>query len=539
MPTVAEYLAEQLSQLGVTTVYGLPGGENVEVLEAIRQQGIEFVLVKNESSACFMADVHARLTGTIGVALTTLGPGATNAYVGLAHAYLERSPVLLITAQSDPYLIGTHTHQVIDLQAVFQPITKFTAELTSENAVSIIQHSLRTAQIGRPGPVHLGINNRVALQKISIRESNITQIQSSEIDKDIIPSIETILQNKKKPVIVVGLGLERDKPYPQLRQLAESLNAPVIDTPKSKGALPARHPLFAGTIGLTRTDPTYDMLDEADCIIAIGFDVVELVKPWNQPQPLIWIANWENQDPRIPSDLEYIGELCSLLDALIDSLQTETDETWGSTRIAEFRAKQDSITLPRPQQMRILPQQILSTVRDNTPDDVIITTDVGSHKIFTALNWQAQLPNQYFVSNGLSAMGFGLTSAIAAAKITGKPTICITGDAGLAMVMGELGLLAELDLPLILMVMNDSTLDLIRSAQIRRQRPAFGTEFTNPDYELIARAYRLDYRRVQKPNDCQDAIQDALQSHKPMLIEAMIDPISYPTTVRENEGETS
>jgi acetolactate synthase I/II/III large subunit len=537
MPTVAEYLAQQLAQAGVTIVYGLPGGENVEVLDAIRKQGIEFVLVKNESSACFMADVHARLTGTMGVALTTLGPGATNAYVGLAHAYLERSPVLLITAQSDPHLIGTHTHQVIDLQSVFQPITKFTANLTYENSISTIHHALRMAQIGRPGPVHLGINNRVALQGVSITESNIIQVQSPKINMDTITSIETILRDNTKPVIVVGLGLEKDKPYHQVQQLAEILNAPVIDTPKSKGALPARHPLFAGTIGLTRTDPAYEILDEADYIIAIGFDVVEMVKPWNQLQPLIWIANCENYDPRIPSEVEFIGELSSLLDALNDILEIETDETWGRSRIAEFRAKQNSILLPSPQEACILPQQVLAAIRDNTPDDVIITTDVGSHKIFTALNWQAQLPNQYFVSNGLSAMGFGLTSAIAAAKITGKPTICITGDAGLAMVMGELGLLVELDLPVIIMVMNDSALDLIRSAQKRRQRPAFGTEFTNPDYEHIAKAYRLDYRRVQKSNDCQAAIQYALQSQKPILIEAMIDPVSYPTTVKENKGE--
>jgi len=536
MLTVAEYLAEQLVQAGVTTVYGLPGGENVEVLDAIRQRGINFILVKNESSACFMADVHARLTGTIGVALTTLGPGATNAYVGLAHAYLERSPVLLISAQSDPHLIGTHTHQVIDLQASFRPITKFTADLSADNAISTIQHALQTAQSGRSGPVHLGINNRVALQNISPSIANNTSIQSAEVDGGTITSITDILQNKKKPIIIVGLGLEPDKPYHQIQKLAELLNAPVIDTPKSKGALPARHPLFAGTIGLSRTDPAYEILDEADCILTIGFDVVELVKPWNQSQPLIWIANWENQDPRIPADVEYIGDISTLLDTLNESLDFKTDESWGSKRVTKFHAQLKAIPLPQPQEGRILPQHVLTTIREYTPDDIVVTTDVGSHKIFTALNWQAQVPNQYFVSNGLSAMGFGLVSAIASARVTGKPTICITGDAGLAMVTGELGLLAELAVPVIVVVMNDSALDLIRSAQTRRQRPAFGTEFTNPDYELIARAYRLAYRRVQSSDDCQCAIQDALQSHKSMLIDAMIDPIGYPTTVIEKQG---
>jgi acetolactate synthase I/II/III large subunit len=532
MPTVAEYLAQQLTQAGVTTVYGLPGGENVEVLDAIRQQGIEFVLVKNESSACFMADVHARLTGTIGVALTTLGPGATNAYVGMAHAYLERSPVLLISAQSDPRLIGTHTHQVIDLQAVFEPITKFTADLTLENATSTIHHALHMAKEGRPGPVHLGLNNRVALQYLETIPNIQTKHPERMLPQDTLDSMKSILDDKKRPIIVVGLGLQDDPFYDNLRMFAETFNIPLIDTPKSKGALPARHPLFAGTIGLTRTDPAYEILDESDCILAIGFDVVELVKPWDQPQPLTWIATWANQDPRIACVAEHDRGIVAILDILRGQLDIQVDDNWGAERIRQFRVKQNTLNLPEPQKGRILPQQVLSAIRDNTPDDIIITTDVGSHKIFTGLNWQAQLPNRYFVSNGLSAMGFGVTSAIASAKVTGKSTICITGDAGLAMVMGELGLLAELDLPVIVVVMNDSALDLIRSAQIRRDRPAFGTEFTNPDYELIAGAYRLDYRRVQKTTDCSEAIDYALQLRKPMLIEAMIDPIGYPTTVK-------
>ncbi len=532
MTTVTEYLVGQLSDVGVETVYGLPGGENVELLDAIRQHGMDFVLVKNESSACFMAATSARLTGKIGVALTTLGPGATNAYVGLAHAYLDRAPVLLLTAQTDPYLIGTHTHQVIDLQACFAPITKFTAELESNTAVSTIHHALHMATSGRSGPVHLGINNRVALKEIAPLSLS-SDIQASIVNMtDTIASIHSTLKDSRKPIIIVGLGLEKDKPYSDIQKLAEALNAPVIDTPKSKGALSAEHPLFAGTIGLTRTDPVYDLLDESDCILAIGFDVVELVKPWHQNQPLIWIANWENQDPRIPSELEYVGELSALLSGLMPSLDYQINDDWGQARVEQFKLSQSAIKLPDAQQGTMLPQDVLSAIRESTPDDIIITTDVGSHKIFTALNWQARKPNTYFVSNGLSAMGFGLTSAIAASQITGKPSICITGDAGLAMVMGELKLLSDLALPVIVVVMNDSALDLIRSAQKRRGREVFGTEFSNPEYEHIARAYEVDYRQVNTKQACASAIHDAIEAGQPILIEAMIDPIGYPTTVR-------
>ena len=299
MTTVAEYFAEQLTQAGVERVYGLPGGENVEILDALRRRGIDFILVKNESSACYMAATDARLTGKIGVAMTTLGPGAANAYAGLAHAHLDRAPVLLITAANDPESIGRHTHQVVDLSAVFRPICKLTAELTAANAASTIRRAITLARAKRPGPVHISLHNRIATQAIiAASPPPSTQAEHTANAHDIL-SIQHLLVDKAKPIIVVGLGLEPDQPYRQIRRLAESLNAPVIDTPKSKGALSADHPLFAGTIGLTRDDPVYEFLDEADCILAVGFDVVELVKPWDYTKPLIWIANWSNHDPII------------------------------------------------------------------------------------------------------------------------------------------------------------------------------------------------------------------------------------------------
>ena len=309
------------------------------------------------------------------------------------------------------------------------------------------------------------------------------------------------------------------------------MRAPLIDTPKSKGALQADHPLFAGTIGLTRQDPVYELLNESDCILAIGFDVVELVKPWDYSKPLVWIANWQNRDPRITSEIELVGSLNDTL-ASLGHLTSDTADDWGERRIRLFRNNWTDIDLPTPNANRILPQTFLNSLRKNTPDDIIITTDVGSHKIFAALTWQAHLPNRYFVSNGLSAMGFGLNSAIAAAEVTRQPTVCITGDAGLAMVMGELGLLSGRQLPVLVIVMNDAALDLIRSAQHRQGHQTFGTEFTNPDFAHIARAYDLAYFRVESERACDLAIRQALATTAPALIDVMIDPIGYPTTMR-------
>ena len=531
MPTIAELLAAKLRELGVSRVYGLPGGENVEALDALSRHGMDFILVANESSACFMAATEARLTGGIGVALTTLGPGATNACAGLAHAYLDRAPILLLTAASDPALHGKHSHQALDLQALFAPISKFTAELDPANAQDTITHALRIARDGRPGPVHLSLaNNQAHLPAVELIPPPFKHRAESAIPP--LQEVRALLAEAQRPVIVVGLGLEPGKPYAQIRELAESLGAPVIDSPKSKGALSARHPLFGGTIGLTQTDPAYELLDECDCVIALGFDVVELVKPWDYDKPLIWIADWRNEDPQIACAVEIVGDIGQTVTALDLPPQAKNGD-WGEARVRRFRDMLATRQLPTPALNRILPQTFLASLRANRPDDIIVTTDVGSHKIFAALEWTPYKPNRYFLSNGLSAMGFGLCSAIAAAEVTGQPAVCITGDAGLAMVMGELGLLTRRGLHVLVAVMNDSALDLIRSAQIRRGKAVVGTEFANPDYARIAGGYGLGYQRVESRADCDAGISRWLAEGGSMLLDVMLDPVGYPTTVRQ------
>ncbi len=533
MLTVAEVLADELVEAGVEVVFGLPGGENVVVLDAIRRRGIEFVLVKNESSACFMADVTARLTGHPGVALTTLGPGATNAYVGVAHAFLDRAPVLLVTAETEPHLVGTHTHQVLDLQACLRPVTKFSASLDEFTPRATIRHALLAMQTDRPGPAHLAVSSQTA-SRLALDAALPAPLPAARppLGQAEVEAAASTLAASRRPLIVAGLGLEPEGAYAQLQRLAEALDAPVIDTPKCKGALAARHPLFAGTIGLTRVDPVYELLDEADCIVAVGFDVVELVKPWRQPQPLIWLANWRNLDPAIAAEHELVGPIAPALESLAHHGVNARDAAWGRAWVARFRQAQAGRPLSVPRSGRMLPQAVLSAVRDATPDDVPITTDVGSHKIFTALAWPALYPNRYFVSNGLSAMGFGITAAIAAARTTDGPVVCITGDAGAAMVCGELALATEMQLPVIVVIMNDEALDLIRTAQIRSGRTVYGTEFRNPDYAALATAFGLDYYRVHDEAGCRAAVETAWITRRPAILDALIDPVGYPTTVR-------
>jgi acetolactate synthase-1/2/3 large subunit len=529
MITVAELLAQTLAEAGIEVVFGLPGGENAEVLDALRREGLRFVLVRNESSAVFMADATARLTGKPGVCLATLGPGAANAFVGVAHAYLDRAPVLLITAQSIGRLLDHHTHQVLDLQAIFAPVTKMSRELTSVGTGRIVREALDLTMAGRPGPVHLGISSETAGQPVEADTPLVLEpiIEPVDFNPALFEAREMLAQ-ARRPIIVTGLGLEPEGPYQALADLAGAAQAPVLVTPKGKGNLPDDHPLAGGTIGLTRIDPAYELLDEADCIVAVGFDVVELVKPWEQKAPLIWLAPWPNEDPKIAAEFEFVGPMTPALQQLTDATFAPA-AGWGAARVAAFRQKLANPILPTPTPGRMLPQAVLQAVRANTPPDILLTTDVGSHKIFTALNWPAYAPNRYLVSNGLSAMSFGLPAAIAASMTLNRPVVCLTGDGGLAMVLGELGLLAERQLPVVLVVMNDSALDLIRAGQLRAGKAAFGTEFTNPDFARIAQGFGLDFYRVASEAECAQAVQAAFAAGRPTFIEAMIDPASYPT----------
>jgi acetolactate synthase-1/2/3 large subunit len=524
-PTVAAALAATLQEAGVTTVFGLPGGENVEVLEALRVEGIRFLLVRNESSALFMADAQARLTGAPGVCLTTLGPGATNAYVGLAHAHLDRSPLLLITAQTAERLLPEHTHQVLDLQAVFAPITKATRAIDPRDVRRSVRAALALTLEGRPGPVHLSLSRSTAARPAEGDAVEAPAAATTAPDGDFGPALAALARSQR-PVIVAGLGLEPERPYRALQALAEAAGAPVITTPKAKGSLPDDHPLAAGTIGLTRTDPSYTLLAEADHIVAVGFDVVELVRPWDDTAPLVWLAPWANRDPTLPAVAEIVGPQAPALLRLAEAA-TPSDPSWGAARVATFREALARRRPAPPTPGRTTPQAIFRALRRQLPRDTPVATDVGSHKIAMALDWPSLEPNRYLVSNGLSAMGFGLPAAIAAALTLQRPTLCVTGDAGLAMVLGELGLLAELELPVVVVVMNDSAIDLIRGAQRRAGGQVYGTTFRNPDFAQIAAAFGLDYAGVADGAACEAAVEAALATRRPTLIDAWIDPGGY------------
>jgi acetolactate synthase-1/2/3 large subunit len=537
--TTAARLVRSLREQGVDTVFGLPGGEIVEVLDELRSQGLRFVLARHEASATFMADAVARLNGRPAVCLTTLGPGAANALAGVAHAYLDRSPLLLITAQKPGRLLPDYTHQVLDLHALYAPITKASICVTPQNVDGVVGRATAIALSDRPGPVHLQLSTEEATTianadptppELTHQRQRLPMAGHPDVlPRKLLDEATRLLRRSTRPLILVGLGIEPEGPYVELGRLARSLDAPVVVTPKAKGAIADDQPLAAGVIGLTPTDPVYELLNEADCVVAIGFDVVELVKPWQVDAPLIWISGWENRSPALPAAVEFVGPVGPPLEKLATESWNPTGN-WGQTRVRTFRQER-AVQLPPPCPGCLLPQAVLRVLRQNVPTDAIMAVDVGSHKILASLDWPATWPNRFLVSNGLSCMGYGLASAIGASYARpDTPILCLTGDAGLAMALGELGGLATRRCPVAIVVMNDGALDLIRSHQRRAGKPAFGTEFANPDFVAIARAYGMEGRRVTSEDELAAAVRVSMDERHPVLIDVTTDPTSYPTS---------
>lgn len=530
MPSLADAVAQALSEAGIRLVFGLPGGETVELLDSIRRSKLDFTLVHHETAAAFMASATARLSGRPSACLATLGPGATNLVTGVAHAHLDRAPVLVITAQISEQLAARHTHQRLDLQALFRPVTKASLRLESGQAHDTLRQALHLTTTGRPGPVHLQIGNEAAAREAvavdgPMRESKLAQPSEAEIEK-----ARRVVSESERPVLVAGLALEPERPYASLIRLAETIHAPVIVTPKAKGAIPDDHPLFAGTIGLTKTDPVYAILDQADCVLAVGLDVVELVKPWEHPGALIWVAPWANQDPVLPAAVELVGPMGSTLDWLMEQV-ADLEGGWGEPAVQAHRQQQPGLQGPDAGEGLMAPQAVLRVLRERLPREALLTTDVGSHKILACLEWPAYTPNRLLVSNGLSSMGYALPAANAAAlHLPDTPVVCTVGDAGLAMSLGELGTLARLEAAVLVVVFKDHALDLIRSHQTRAGKPPFGTEFASPDFVGIASAHGILAERAMSVSQFSEAAERWMTQRRPMLIEVAIDPTTYPTT---------
>jgi acetolactate synthase-1/2/3 large subunit len=536
VPKTTEIIARALKEAGVTHAFGIPGGEVLELLEAFRTTGIEFVLTKQELGAGMMADAAFQLTGKPGVLVATLGPGITNTTTAVAQALLDRSAVAVITGEIATSLKGVYTHQIIDQDAMMRPLVKWSTNVAAKGAYEQVRKGLAIAQSAMPGPVHFNVPTDVAVaEQADGRAFGTTRVVAAPAAEALEP-ITALLETARKPLALVGVGVQLDSAHDELRAFLERRRIPFIATYKAKGVVPEDHELCLGATGLSPVIDEIHMgaIRDSDLILTIGFDPVELrsdwMNPWDEKKRTVAIDLVPNTHLVYRTSLEYVGSIKACLRALAAAAphtERHTGDGWNAGALDAYRETLRAAIAHEPH-VGLGPYQVASTLRAVFPRDTIATIDTGSHRILINHVWQSYEPRRLLQSNGLGSMGYALPAAIAAKLLfPQRPVLAMTGEAGLDMVIGEMALLDKHKLPITIVVFRDDTLSLIKLKQERMQLAETGVRTGSPDYALIAQAYGGTGVVVEDLASLKRAAHAALASARFTLIEARIDPAEY------------
>ena len=525
MVTVARLVGDRLREAGVRWVFGHPGGEVIELIEGFREAGLEFVLTRHETSAAFMAEAIASSTGVPGVCVGTLGPGATNLVTGVAHAWLDRAPLLALTGQLPAHRFAIATHQKLDTSAIYAPITKWRATLTPQNAAAVTERALRVSLSRRRGPVLIEVPSDVPKQEaVDVALPRFVTDPAFALDADAVRTAAARLAESARPLLLVGMDANEDAVAEPLRRFAEAWCVPVMVGPKAKGVFREDHPLFLGTIEGLGTAYLYDYVDTCDLVIMVGFDPVEFDRDWTAKARVVHVGPLANDDRYYGSDVEVVGRIDDALERLLLAASPQP-----KLPLEDLRAFRDAFTARvRPERDGLTAQEVLAALREALPEDALVSCDVGYNKAVSAQCWPAYRPRSFFVSNGLSSMGYGLTSAIGL-KLAhrDRAVACVIGDGGLGRVMAEIETAARLGLGILIVVLVDDALSQIKAGQERRGYAVTGTTFAPTDYVALARAFAVDGTEVRTPDELRAALAGAASLRRPHLLAAHIDPSAY------------
>lgn len=557
---VVDAIARTLYNAGVRYAFGIPGGEVLHIVEALRQAGIEFILTRHEMGAGFMADAVARLSDGPSVLVATLGPGMTNTVTPVAQAYLDRSPLVVITGAVATSLENIYTHQIIDQQAVLKPITKFSATLRAADAGEVTAKAISLALEGRPGPVHLNLPTDVAQLHHSEAVLPLQRLARPEAiasPRQTIPSEQTVpmrytvtrphivqelleeLLQARKPVALIGLGVANAETSQSVRRFLEKWQIPALTTYKAKGVVAENHPRSLGTIGLS---PVVDgiqqsLLHTADLILTIGFDPVELRSDWipvlQKGIPTINIDVVPTAHRIFKAKHEVLGGIGGILETLTTAREEAGGSAlkrWTEDELATHKETWQSCVL-RSGTDTLHPYDVLKIMREELPEDTLACVDTGAHRILANHVWECYEVNGLLQSNGLGTMAYALPAAIGTQLMHRDRTVlCLTGDAGFDMITGEMALLAKHQLSPIIVIFSDRALSLIKLKQERMHLPQYGVDFDIPSYTKLAEAYGGRGYQVGHPEQLRSLLQELKQEHAPrpfVLIEAQIDPSDY------------
>lgn len=522
----AELFVKCLENEEVEYVFGIPGEENLDLMDAFLDSHIQFILTRHEQGGAFMADVYGRLTGRAGVCLSTLGPGATNLVTGVADANMDRAPVVAIAGQAATTRLHKESHQVLDLVNLFQPITKYSTQILSPNIIpEIVRKAFKVAEIEKPGCSFIDFPEDIAKMPVDKKPLKRQSPSAPAPNFEKVRQAADLLSQAKHPVIIAGNGVVRAKASEALIEFAAKLNIPVATTFMAKGVIPCRHDLSIGTIGLQAHDYVACGVDRADVVLCVGYDIVEY-------QPAFWNHNPDCKIIHVdthPAEVdEYyiveagvLGDIGRSLESIASVSHRHEDSGVANLKSMmeyEFHQYDADQTFP------VKPQKIIYDLRVALGDEDIVVCDVGAHKMWMARMYNAQAPNTCIISNGFASMGIALPGAIAA-KLA-KPdqvAVAVTGDAGFLMNCQEIETAVRLNLALIVLVWNDSEYGLIKWKQLNEFGRESNIHFNNPDLVKFADAFGAKGYKIEHTDELLPTLEKAIQDNCVVIIDCPVD----------------
>lgn len=538
MPTVAQQFAHTLKEIGVRYVFGVPSGNMIDYIEALRkEEEIDFILVGHEATAAIMADVCGRFTGIPGVCFGTFGPGATNLCTGVGGALLDRSPLIAFTDEMPDELLNRTVQMNIDHQQLFFPLTKWTSRLKETNIDEIILKAAGIAMDECPGSVHVGVPAGIGKKELLkapelVDYLRLNKKRWSPLVDGQIRKIEELWKKSEKPVFAIGLSAVRAGVKDLILELVEKFRIPVVLTPMAKGIFPEGHPLYAGVLFHALSDIVAETYKQADLVIGIGYDPVEFnYEDWMPAVPLIHFDTKEADvdNSRIPEVLNVIGNLENSLDALLNT--KVLSKKWDGGFILDQKEKLFRELTPKPNSFG--PLAVVDELRIIMPEDGILTVDVGAHLHLIGQMWRTPEPQKLIMTNGWSGMGFAIPAALAAKLCNPElPVAAILGDGGFIMTVGELATAKRLNLKIIFVVIYDGSLSLIR---IKQEKKDFDTHYGTNLFEITKEPtnhyFGVPVIRAENLKEYQMALEEAFLLDGPVVIEAVVDGSEYDNLV--------
>lgn len=527
--STADLLVKCLENEGVRFIFGIPGEENLDLIYAVQNSSIRFILTRHEQGAAFMAGMYGRLTGNAGVCLSTLGPGATNLVTGVADANLDGSPVVAITGQVGTDKMHITSHQYLDLTEMFRPITKRSKQVVRPDTVTeIVRLAFKYAESEKPGAVHIDLPDNIARMPVSGSPLQKSLPQKGAAESETIRVAAALIRKAKHPLILAGSSAMRSHADAAIAQFAQALKIPVVNTMMAKGIVPCSHQYYLGTIGIPREDSAARFFRSVDLMICIGYDLVEYSpNQWN-PDAEIDVIHIGTKAAGINKDyqpkIEVIGQISdSLFRILHDSdfgVRREPEEAL----LLKKRMTEKRRFYRHDRSFPMKPQTILSQVREVLGHDDILISDVGAHKIWVARNYDCYRPNTCIVSNGFASMGIAVPGAVSAKLVyPDKKVLAVTGDGGFMMNMQELETAVRYHLAFVVLIWNDGSYGLIKWKERMRFDETACVDFSNPDFMALAESMHCKGYRVEKSDDLIPILREAFRQKVPSVIDCRVD----------------